>query len=265
MIDGVETRVLWERDVNEGVLRETEIAFFAQDDDGNVWNLGEYPEEYEGRTFLGAPSTWISGHDDAEGGIHVQGDPQVGTPPYVAGQARKIDFLDYAQVSQLGAEACSWLGCYDDVLVVDEWDPLAQPADGHQLKNYAPGVGPVRVDPLGGEEQETLELVEVNQLDAAALDEVRTRHCDSTPGPTRSCQPCGASRRRPSRSLIAVPRGAEAPGSQHGQVVGRAATPGRWTPRVAASRLAVPPARRRSSPGQVRRDHPVTPTGPSSR
>ena len=173
MIDGIRTRVVWERDVNEGVLQETEIAFFAQDDDGNLWNLGEYPEEYEGRTFLGVPSTWISGHDGAEGGIHVQGDPMVSTPAYVAGQALEIDFLDYAQVSQLGAEACSRLGCYDDVLVVDEWDPLAQPADGHQLKNYAAGVGPVRVDPVGGEEQETLELVELNQLDPTELEEVR--------------------------------------------------------------------------------------------
>jgi hypothetical protein len=175
VIDGIRTRVVWERDVNEGVLRETEIAFFAQDDAGNVWNLGEYPEEYEARRFLGAPSTWISGHDGAVGGIHVHGDPRVNTPTYQAGHAPTIDFLDHAQVSATGAEACAPVGCYQDVLVVDEWDPLAQPADGHQLKHYAPGIGPVRVDPVGGTEQETLVLVEVNQLDGAALAEARER------------------------------------------------------------------------------------------
>jgi hypothetical protein len=109
------------------------------------------------------------------GGIHVQGEPAVGTPTYLSGHAPTIDFLDYAKVSEKGAEACAPVGCFDDVLVVDEWDPLDQPADGHQLKRYAPGVGPVRVDPVGGDEQETLVLVEVNQLDAATMTEVRER------------------------------------------------------------------------------------------
>ena len=56
---------------------------------------------------------------------------------------------------------------------MDEWDPLDQPADGHQLKQYAPGLGLVRVDPQGGEEQEVLVLVEVNQLEPAALAQAR--------------------------------------------------------------------------------------------
>ena len=61
VIDGVRTVVLWDRDFNMGRLTEAELAFDAQDDDGNVWNLGEYPEEYVGGVFHGAPSTWISG------------------------------------------------------------------------------------------------------------------------------------------------------------------------------------------------------------
>jgi hypothetical protein len=68
--------------------------------------------------------------------------------------------------------------CYQDVLVVDEWDPLAQPEDGHQLKHYGPGVGTVRVEPVGGEEQETLVLTAVRTLDAAALAEARQRAID---------------------------------------------------------------------------------------
>src|SRR5439155_1009086 len=45
VIDGVTTRVIWDVDTNDGVLAEAELAFHAQDDHGNVWNLGEYPEE----------------------------------------------------------------------------------------------------------------------------------------------------------------------------------------------------------------------------
>ena len=46
-IDGVDAVVLFDRDINRGKLLEAEITFFAQDDDGNVWNFGEYPEEYD--------------------------------------------------------------------------------------------------------------------------------------------------------------------------------------------------------------------------
>jgi hypothetical protein len=173
VVDGVRARVVWERDFNEGVLRETELAFFAQDDHGNLWNLGEYPEEWESRRFAGAPSTWVSGHAGALGGIHVQASPVVGSPTYLEGEAPSISFLDHAKVAELGSEACAPIGCFQDVLVVDEWDPLAQPADGHQLKHYAPGIGPVLVAPMGGEEQETLVLSEHHTLDATEMDRVR--------------------------------------------------------------------------------------------
>ena len=59
-IDGVRTLVIWERDYTAGNLGESEIAFFAQDKAGNVWLVGEYPEEYENRKVVDAP-TWISG------------------------------------------------------------------------------------------------------------------------------------------------------------------------------------------------------------
>lgn len=61
-----------------GELVEAELAFHAQDDAGGVWNLGEYPEEYEDGEFLGAPSTWIFGIGSVEGGILVLGSPRVG-------------------------------------------------------------------------------------------------------------------------------------------------------------------------------------------
>src|SRR5262245_32717851 len=54
VVDGVRARVVWERDFNEGVLRETELGFFAQDDHGNLWKLGEYREEGVWRRVAGA-------------------------------------------------------------------------------------------------------------------------------------------------------------------------------------------------------------------
>ncbi len=164
-VNGVNGVVMWDRDFNGGTLVESEITFFAQDDGGNVWLLGEYPEEYdeEGK-FEGAPSTWLAGVAGAQPGILMPADPKPSDPIYLQGFVPDIDFQDLARVDKTGQEVCVPAGCYRDVMVIDEWDPLAQPQDGHQLKFHAPGVGTVKVEAVGGEEQELLELVEVRKL-----------------------------------------------------------------------------------------------------
>jgi hypothetical protein len=55
VIDGVRTLVILETDYTAGQLSEPELAFFAQDNAGNVWLVGEYPEEYENGKFDKAP------------------------------------------------------------------------------------------------------------------------------------------------------------------------------------------------------------------
>src|SRR5256714_985674 len=174
-IDGVRTLVLWDRDFNSGELAEEELALHAQDDDGNVWNLGEYPEEREDGRFVGAPSTWLSGRAGASGGIVMPADPRPGTPTYVEGVAPRIDFFDVAQVLARHRSTCVPAGCYGDVLVVDEWAPLDQPDDGHQLKFFAPGVGNVRIEARGGLEKETLVLTKVRHLGTAETAAARAR------------------------------------------------------------------------------------------
>ena len=64
VIGGVTTVVAWDQDYSEGELVETELAFVAQDNDGNVWHFGQYPEEYEDGAFVEAP-TWIHGIEPA--------------------------------------------------------------------------------------------------------------------------------------------------------------------------------------------------------
>jgi hypothetical protein len=172
-INGVKTVVMLDRDINEGRLAEQEITFHAQDDDGNVWNFGEYPEEYENGTFMGAPSTWLAGVRRANAGILMRDAPKVGTSSYLQGEDPDVEFRDRARVSKSGQKRCVPQKCYEDLLVIDESSPL-DPADGHQLKYYARGVGNVLIEPRGGAEQETLVLVEVKRLDAKALAEARS-------------------------------------------------------------------------------------------
>ena len=172
VIDGVRTVVMWDRDFNAGQIVEAELAFFAQDDDGNVWLLGEYPEEWEAGKFSGAPDVWFSGVQGAKAGIMMRAAPKLGTSSYYQGLAPEIEFADRARVYQMGQRTCVPLGCYDDVMVTDEWNALDK-ADAHQRKFYAPGVGNIRVGFAGGKEQEVLVLVKLSHLDPGALAQAR--------------------------------------------------------------------------------------------
>jgi hypothetical protein len=167
LIDGVKTRVMWDRDYDDGELVESELAFFAQTRKGAVWLFGEYPEEYEGGEFVGAPSTFISGLAKAQAGIAMKASPRTGTPAYVQAYAPKVDFLDCGDVFQQHQHVCVPTGCYDDVLVIDEFNPLEPPEAGHQRKFYSAGTGLVKVTAVGGPDQEFMDLVKVENLSAA--------------------------------------------------------------------------------------------------
>jgi len=172
VINGVRSVVLWDRDFDDGQLVEAELAFFAQDKDGNVWNLGEYPEEYTDGVFEGAPNTWIVGEAGAKAGIHMFAKPKVGSPSYLQGISRKIDFLDCGQVADNGQSVDVPVGYYENVLVTHEWSPL-EPDSGIQVKYYAPGVGNVQIGGVDDPEAETLVLVDLVSLSPDALAEAR--------------------------------------------------------------------------------------------
>ena len=173
-VNGVRTLVMWDRDFQDGELVEEELAFMAQDDFGNVWSLGEYPEEHEDGTVT-APRTWLAGRQGAKAGVLMRANPRTHTSTYLQGLAPAVEFIDKAKVFKTGQKACVPTGCYGGVLVVDEWDPSAQPQDGHQFKYHAPGVGVVQIVGKGGDEQETLALTKRRMLTDKELDAARSR------------------------------------------------------------------------------------------
>jgi hypothetical protein len=172
VIDGVEAVVIYEVDTLAGKVGEAEIAFFAQDDDGTVWLMGEHPEEYDAGVVIDAP-TWISGVQGAAAGIMVTADPKITDPSHGQGFAPAVDFFDRARVFETDSRTCVPLRCYDGILVMNEFNPTEP--DAHQLKYYAPGVGVVRVGWAGALEQsqEVLQLVERRDLTAQELADVR--------------------------------------------------------------------------------------------
>lgn len=173
-IDGVRSLTTWDLDYSEDVLAEAELAFYAQDKDGNVWRMGEYPEVYEEGKVVEAP-TWIHGFQDAQAGIMMQADPQPDTPSYAQGWGPAVNWTDRGQVDKIGQSTCVLVDCYDDVLIIAETSQ-AEP-DAQQLKYYARGVGNVRVGFRGEGEKtkETLELTRMERLSPEELAEVRAK------------------------------------------------------------------------------------------
>jgi hypothetical protein len=173
MIGDVRVLVVSEKDYTAGQLSEPELAFFAQDNAGNVWLVGEYPEEYEDGEFDKAPA-WINGQKGARAGITMLADPRVDTPDYAQGYAPPpVDFTDRGEVYKTGQRTCVPVDCYGNVLVTEEFNP--DEPDAYQLKYYAPDVGNVRVGWRGKkeEEKETLKLTDYRHLDPEALAKVR--------------------------------------------------------------------------------------------
>ena len=171
VIADVETAVVWIEDISAGALVEKEIAFYAQDDHGTVWYLGEHPEEYEDGEFVVAP-TWMAGFQNARAGVKMFAEPMVGMQTYYQGWGPLVEWSDYGQIDATGLEDCVVTGCYSDVVRFAE-SSLGE--DGiYQLKSYARGVGEIRVGWRGdAETREELELVSSELLDGAALAEVR--------------------------------------------------------------------------------------------
>ena len=171
-IGGVRSVVTWDLDYSDGELVEAEIAFFAQDNDGNVWRMGEYPEEYDAGKMIDNP-TWIHGLDNALAGLAMHADPQPGTPDYAQGWGPEVDWTDRGLVDQIVPEVCVPAGCYQNVLVIKETS--ATEVGAFQLKYFAPGVGNILVDWTGTDKtQEKLELVEYNELTPDQMAEART-------------------------------------------------------------------------------------------
>lgn len=171
-IAGVRSVVVWERDFRFGELVEAELALFAQDRDGHVWHLGQYPEEYEEGKFVAAP-TWFHGIKGAKAGIAMFAKPRSGTPDYAQGFAPPpVNWIDRGQVYKQGVKTCVPAGCYS-ALIIREFEP-GKP-DAYQLKYYARGIGNVRVGWMGKKDQdkEELKLTKINRLSSKGLANAR--------------------------------------------------------------------------------------------
>jgi hypothetical protein len=173
VVGGVRAVVGWDRDFNGDTVGESELIFYAQDKNGNVWHLGEYVEHWnEGE--LDGGRLWVVGDPEgARAGIAMYAEPRTGVS-YSQGFVPPPWFWDdHARVSDVGVRNCVPVRCFDDSIVVEEFE-LRFPG-AFQLKYYARGVGNIRVGWRGpnDDEREVMVLKEFHHLSPQALAGVR--------------------------------------------------------------------------------------------
>lgn len=161
VILGITATVITDQVFVGGALAEDTIDWYAADNAGNVWYLGEQTAEYENGEITTTAGSWEAGVDGAQPGIAMLANPQVGDTyrqEFYAGEAE-----DLGEVHALGENVEVPYGSYQGVLVTEDWTPLEP--DIHERKWYAPDVGVVFEETVQGGSG-TLSLVDVRQVDS---------------------------------------------------------------------------------------------------
>jgi hypothetical protein len=136
---GIDAVVVRDTVTVDGAVAEDTYDWYTQDREGNVWYLGEETAEYEDGEVVSTEGSWEAGVDGALPGIVMLADP-------VVGEAYRQEFYegeaeDMAQVARLGESRTIAGTTYDELVVVEEWNPLEP--DIVEEKYYAPDVGTV--------------------------------------------------------------------------------------------------------------------------
>lgn len=144
------------------LLLEDTQDWYAADNSGNVWYLGEattaYTYDDSGNEIdTSTEGSWEAGVNGALAGIIMLADPRQGRAyrqEFAAGVAE-----DMAKVQRLNARVSVGYGDFSNVLAIKEWTPLS-PGE-IEVKYYAAGVGLVLVEELKGKGTVREELVNV--------------------------------------------------------------------------------------------------------
>jgi hypothetical protein len=147
-IDGVVARPVIDKDfVNGGIISES-LDYYAQDDWGNVWYLGEGTVHYVGEKLTDHADSWIAGQDGALPGIFMPAHPALGEPRFQQEFSPDVA-ADVEHITNASKSLCVPLRCYARVVEADETSVLNPGV--LSAKYYAPGVGLIGEDTLSGD------------------------------------------------------------------------------------------------------------------
>lgn len=143
----VEALAVEDREFKGGPLEEVTLDYFAQDDEGNVYYLGEDVDEYENGKVTSHEGGWLLGRDTQTPGIIIPGHPKIGDQFKSEDVSKEISEAD--EVVSVSETVTVGAGTFTNCIKTRE-----SPSDGTtEYKYYAPGVGVVREVPANGDEQ----------------------------------------------------------------------------------------------------------------
>lgn len=141
----VEALVFEDRDYEDGQLAEVAVDYFAQDDDGNVYYLGEDVDEYKDGKVVGHDGAWMLGKETQTPGLLFPAHPKVGDKFKSEDVSKEINEVD--EVISTSETVTVPAGTFKNCVKIQE-----NLADGTtEFKYYAPGVGVVRENPHDGD------------------------------------------------------------------------------------------------------------------
>jgi hypothetical protein len=141
VIDGVETRVVEDRELKNDKLVELTRDYYAIDSATNdVYYFGEEVDVYKNGKVAGHGGSWLSGVKGAKFGLMMPGQPRPGQRFYQE-QAPGVG-MDRVEIVANHETLSTPAGQFADCLHVVETSPLEKGMRDH--KWYASGVGPVK-------------------------------------------------------------------------------------------------------------------------
>jgi hypothetical protein len=137
-VDGVNTRIIEERETKNGKLEEVSRNYFAIDKaTGDIYYFGEDVDMYDANgKVTDHGGSWLSGVNGAKFGLMMPGKPKVGQM-YQQEVAPK-SAMDRAEVLSVTEEVQVPEGTFKNCLKTKESSALES---GSEEKLYAPGVG----------------------------------------------------------------------------------------------------------------------------
>jgi hypothetical protein len=143
---GIRCTVVRDTVSEHGKPVERTFDWYAQDEHGNVWYMGENSLELKNGHFVRASDSWRSGVNGAKPGIIMQGHPRPGDvyrqEYYPPGGA-----LDQARVLGVRPALKVPYGTFERSLATTEWSPVEPQLE---KKFYAAGIGEIQEQVVKG-------------------------------------------------------------------------------------------------------------------
>jgi hypothetical protein len=161
--NGITARVVRDTVTEDGEIIEDTFDWYAQDEQGNIWYLGEDTAEFENGDLTTKAGSFEAGVDGAIAGVIMPADPEDGQTyrqEHYKGEAE-----DRGEVLSTREWAQTPYGHFERALLTKDTNPLEPRVLEYKL--YAPDVGPVLALGVSGGPGSREELLELDKAPAS--------------------------------------------------------------------------------------------------